>query len=831
MKTHVTRVRCGCPPVVNAPRCIARLLVTAAALLLVVHVSPRATPQDGSPPVAKGYSLVKPGAAATNGHLVEFYAFWDSAHYAVSADLSGLDDTAHEPVPGTYVSDTTVVLTPETSEVWAQYWFSYRVSPENGRADAARIPVPVTAINGTSNDTTVMDAIEFCLSNHPPVHVRTEVIGDAERFIVRGNDTLYVARNGEALHIETAWRFGTRPFMVTADFSAVDDSFATRTVDYWLAGSSGSDTETHAILYTLDEQAKPGSAYPLPVHISAADGACGRDSVTVLIELDNEGPEGAARLDSLPAENSTPEILVSGTVPAGSADGLVVLNHSTEYAFDAVPAGDSLIFAGTVSLAPGTNHLVAYGRDWLGNRSDPSAEQYVALQSVPLLKRIDLFSPEPDTIWADSAETYTEQVVRNGESIHFHTYWDDRQSYDLSADFSALDSEAGIVWGVPIENQEVTVGDTTETWYGYRFEHTVSPLNEIADDDGHAVPVTAYDPTTGYSTTSELLRFCLSNRPPEHLWTKILGDSSHYVVRDESLLYLVRNGSKLTVQTSWFTLSRPLALLPDLSAADQFFDPQRVDSWIVDSLNADSIATYGFSWTFSQQAWDPESEETPYPLPVYVRVKDRGCGWGQSTLLLEMDNEGPEESPWFDPQPPDQVAEAELEVSGSAQGDAHDLVLVVTYPGGDSSMVVATLGEQRTFRETVSLEVGVNQLVAYGRDLLGNRSSPSTRYDIARIAGTSLDIPKPFYAGDAFSLQSKAGFARVEAEIYNLEGDRIHTWDVTGDPVRLLVELTWDGRNRNGERVRRGPYLFRARTTGADGRTGEEVKAFVYAHQ
>jgi len=133
------------------------------------------------------------------------------------------------------------------------------------------------------------------------------------------------------------------------------------------------------------------------------------------------------------------------------------------------------------------------------------------------------------------------------------------------------------------------------------------------------------------------------------------------------------------------------------------------------------------------------------------------------------------------------------------------------------------------FSGTVPLLPGANRIVAYGRDRVGNLSGASRAYEVERVTEVwTFEVPKPLRPGDHVVLRSRSGWSRLAATVFNLQGDRIHTWEERGPALLYRVELVWDGRNASGEGVGPGPYLLHVRASDAGGHEREEVKAFVF---
>ena len=93
---------------------------------------------------------------------------------------------------------------------------------------------------------------------------------------------------------------------------------------------------------------------------------------------------------------------------------------------------------------------------------------------------------------------------------------------------------------------------------------------------------------------------------------------------------------------------------------------------------------------------------------------------------------------------------------------------------------------------------------------------------------SSFEVPKPFHPGDRFVVRSRNGWSRFTADVFNLQGDRVKTWELQGQSLIYRADLVWDGRTSGGASVDPGPYLLHVRATRAAGGEREEVKAFVF---
>ncbi|MFH1144915.1 MAG: hypothetical protein V1774_10270 [Candidatus Eisenbacteria bacterium] len=775
-------------------------------------------------PVLLGYRVVRPDGAVQNGDWVEFLTYWTGAD-TVWADFSGLDAVAGT-AAGVYIGDSSIVVG-DSIHTWPCYWTAHPVDPSNPRSDGAGIPVAVTAVSA-AGDTTSTALIEFCLSNDPPGHELTTIYAPAERITMQGDTPVLRVRNGELIHLETTWNYSVPNLVLTADFSAADDSFSTARVSYVPVAQPMEGVQTHGIYYELDERAQTEDSVQAPVRITAHDGGCGRSEYTLLLELDNLEPAARPVFDATASSVADPLLPIRGTVAPGTEeiDVRIVVNGTDEYdahTWFSATGTPTWIFEATLTLQGGPNHIVAYARDLVGNLSAASEPLLVDLRYAPAFKRWQILRPvvlDPDTT--------ASVTVINGDVVQVRSYWDSRGEYDVSADFSAIDE---LFQAAPpttrCENITVQVGDTTETWACYQFEYQISPDNPRRDGTRLIAPVTAYDPATGYSTTTQSLLFCLSNAPPLHLWTEPDGDAVVRRVRDGDTLIVVRNGATVRLVSSWLTRSRPLSARLDFSAIDRHYASTRLRGGLIDTLTSDSVGTYWFTYSFHEDACCDEGV-APYPFPVEIRMTDAGCGTGAHVISFEMDNEGPSAAPWLNPAPPAIAVQANLPVSGIAPDDPHDVLLRVFHEEADSTdQVVVTADALGAFTGSVPLLPGRNELTAYGRDEVGNPSPASMVHPIWLAAeGERMDIPAVFRPGDMITLENSAVWSEVELAIYNLEGDLIRTWMREGEVA--FVQIPWDGRNGRGETVHSGPYLVRIRTRGVSGDAAEEVKPIVF---
>jgi len=457
---------------------------------------------------------------------------------------------------------------------------------------------------------------------------------------------------------------------------------------------------------------------------------------------------------------------------------------------------------------------------------NPLAGRALASQTAPEFKEFQIVLPD------SFAVSRGQRTVRDGDTVVIHTFWDSGAPYEVRADFRPIDSNAdSAVIATRLADRVVQVGGEPETWSCYAFEHQISPDNLLEDRGNTPVPITAYDPATQLSTTTESVRFCLYNHPIAHVETRVIGDSTRFIDRDGTLCYRTRNGDQITVRTTWIRRGEYMTIKSDFLHLDQFFTLADALPVLVEMIG-DTLATYEINYRLSRTAWPQDDPRPKYPVPVLIEGSDTQCGVEYATLFFEMDITGPAGAPLFAPQLPVHTVSSLLPVAGVAPEESEDLLLVVKHLDAENpdstTRVVLDVDANWHFSGQVALAPGNNKLTAYGRDLVGNPSTPAVS-TVKYVAAQAISIPQPFRPGEAFVFDAPGGWSRIEVEIYNLEGDRIRSWTHQG-AGGLLYEVTieWDGRNGNGELVRQGPYLLRYRMADGAGRTAmEEVKAFV----
>ncbi|MDZ4806274.1 MAG: hypothetical protein SGI90_15550 [Candidatus Eisenbacteria bacterium] len=252
------------------------------------------------------------------------------------------------------------------------YEIRHTISAENTLADAANLVVPIV-VDDRAGNRTRYNALRFCLSNHPPRLVS----------IVTPDNPDGSYRNGDLIVVESTWESPDTLLSVTIDFSPLDSGYdTTMLTSARLAGN------VYRWTYLMSEtNTFPDGDYLIP--IVARDRGCGMSGLTtVRLRIDTEAGIKPV-LDAPPGAVRTPSLAISGMAP-GSAEVDIRRNQTTVITVPVMADGR---FEATITLLPGTNSLVAVGRDNAGNQSEASAAASVIYLTAMFVEISKPFRP------------------------------------------------------------------------------------------------------------------------------------------------------------------------------------------------------------------------------------------------------------------------------------------------------------------------------------------------------------------------------------------------------------------------------------------------------
>ncbi len=125
------------------------------------------------------------------------------------------------------------------------------------------------------------------------------------------------------------------------------------------------------------------------------------------------------------------------------------------------------------------------------------------------------------------------------------------------------------------------------------------------------------------------------------------------------------------------------------------------------------------------------------------------------------------------------------------------------------------------------LSAGRNTVRVRAWDTYNNASTGETYFDVASTDRLSIsdvfNYPNPFAAGTDFTFrQNLLSPLNVTVKIYTLAGRAIQTIEssTAGEP---FIRIPWDGRDRDGDILANGAYLYKLIVRTADGRYTSEA--------
>jgi hypothetical protein len=125
------------------------------------------------------------------------------------------------------------------------------------------------------------------------------------------------------------------------------------------------------------------------------------------------------------------------------------------------------------------------------------------------------------------------------------------------------------------------------------------------------------------------------------------------------------------------------------------------------------------------------------------------------------------------------------------------------------------------------LSYGTHRLKMRAWDTYNNSSTGQTTFDVVTSIGLQLssiyNFPNPFRSNTVFTFQQNQ-LSPIEAEvkIYTVAGRLIQTLKKT-NVMTSFVQIPWDGRDREGDAVANGVYLYKISAKTVDNRLSTEA--------
>jgi len=380
--------------------------------------------------------------------------------------------------------------------------------------------------------------------------------------------------------------------------------------------------------------------------------------------------------------------------------------------------------------------------------------------------------------------------VRDLDTLRIESRWDSA-GYFVRADFTELDGGTGGLASALDEGGGL-----------YTIRYRIGTIAGLPDS-AVAIPITAVNPL-GDSFTDHSLRACRNQTtpPPVHLNSALKNNRTRYSKNDTLVVY-----------TRWSSPAGiDFSIEADYRAIFPAFEPSKAE---VREISPDSFEV---SYILPVVGLAPDT----VGIPVVIRARDARCSVvADSTLRIELDTTPPRQPPVLDPLP-SETTETTITVSGTAQDAAWVSVSVNGAPQGPFAVDPSTW----RFSTPIDLASGLNSLISWPEDELGNLGPRTLEKKILVVAGRSINYPTPFRPGDEFIVSDAAGVREASVHLYNLEGTRVADLKRTGNSLEM--RLRWEGRDREGDLAQPGYYLLKIRSVGYDGRAREQVLPMLF---
>jgi hypothetical protein len=316
-----------------------------------------------------------------------------------------------------------------------------------------------------------------------------------------------------------------------------------------------------------------------------------------------------------------------------------------------------------------------------------------------------------------SSET-NKAAYQNGDTVVLEMEMD-RPGYTLAPNFEPLDSDP--------DPNSTTISDHGDGRYTIR--HTISENNTRADNPAVPIRITIRD-LAGNTRVDRSQFVCLSNHPPELVFSRIINPSGAY-----------KDGDVIRIETRWNSTSTPLRIEADFGNIDSDYDSSLVE--------VTTLANNAFELAYPISTDNERPDHPDYRISV--RASDTACGTTVDTsIVVGLDNSLP-------PQPrvdalPATTRSGVFRFSGQATGAVR-----VVVRRGTTAIDTAQVDEAGRFETDVSLLSGRNVLSFEAVNHVGSRSS-AVAVEIFRLTDAFFTVPARFVAGEsAFQL----GLARA----------------------------------------------------------------------
>ena len=564
------------------------------------------------------------------------------------------------------------------------YWM-HRLEPQtNGEYSVKfRASDPIDHISVHS------ETLKVIYDAAPPLHVNT--VGES----TSSEDTRDTrVRNGDLVTITTEW--DEPGYDVTVDFSGLDSNFeepiaasdqhdGTYVVNYVVSADNTQSDGMKTIVITAEDAAGNRTVLntfrmelrndlPMVLSASSPDGRTSYANgakVSILLRCDAPDLKVSADFSELDSRYAPEDVRV---VNNGNNTYLI------EYTID---VDNELVDRSNITIPI----VISDGLE-----STEYNEYSVSLDNVtPFLKDVRV---KQGDLWVSATgsgnEFATNAAFANGETVELETVWDG-PGYDMSADFSAVDS----AYRRGAESVEEPAEEASIYVYGISYE--LSGANNRPDGKDLTVIISAVDLAGNESLY--ILRLDLDNTAPEILSVK---------TRDEDAIY--KNGDTVTLAVELDAGGYEVSA--DFSELDSTYSNRANEVQVTDDGGGKYTVKYGISKDNTLGASKVISN-----INITITVVDAvGNSSTDSSMTIELDNVPPKlelESPESDTV----VFEARVEVKGRTEPDG---AVTVRPKGVVNSTPDVPVGNDGSFSSPVALNIGFNTVTVTAADVAGN---------------------------------------------------------------------------------------------------------------
>ena len=362
------------------------------------------------------------------------------------------------------------------------------------------------------------------------------------------------------------------------------------------------------------------------------------------------------------------------------------------------------------------------------------------------------------------------------------------------ATFDAFPSDSLDVRALIKDPTGGTIATVPDTWVAANGTHTVRwDGTEASVDGNHEIHIVASDRAGNTDVTRG--SFVVDLNPPEVEFTAPQSDLTVQVVPDSLFEWAYDASRDITLEVRYTGVGDYEPIQSTILIMDTLFFAVQL---------TDSVVLQQQKYNIGVRATDTFGRQTPKFFDIT---------WDTIPPLKVVLN-----------QPPSPTRNPSLLLTGTVDADVDTMNIYRN--GALVDRIAPNLPVIPEFPYTITLVPGNNAIYAIAFDAVGNSSGQSNEISVVLDRSPGLLISVPFLPNDAFLLNLSKPASTVVLRVYDLGGGLVQVLNSTSAGTNIA--LPWDGRNGNGEAVKKGPLVAIAKIQYQDG--GSEVfrEAFLY---